>query len=135
MSAGVHHSDSASRLVGGLLTAGIGETRLLGDRQRIHVGADQDDRPGAVLEDADHAELADARSDLGPGLLEFLGDPPGSLVLLERQLGMSMQMLVEGIELIDVGGDPGVVDGPSERRPAGVVAGRRVPGGLRALRR
>ncbi len=108
VAAGVHHADGASRLVGGLLLAGIGEARLLGDGQRIHVGPDQDDGPRPVLEDSDHADLSDPRGDFRPRLRQLGGDPPGGLVLLERQLGVGMEMLVEGIELVDVRGDPGI---------------------------
>ena len=52
VAAGVHHADLAPGLVARLDLAGVGQPGLLDDRQRVHVGADQHDRPVAVLEDA-----------------------------------------------------------------------------------
>ena len=45
VAAGVHHADLAPGLVASLDLAGVGQPRLLDDRQRVHVGADQHDRP------------------------------------------------------------------------------------------
>ena len=44
--------------------ARVGQARLLLDRQGVHVGADEDGRPLAVLQDADDAEAADVVGDL-----------------------------------------------------------------------
>ena len=46
-------ADLVAVLVAGPHLAGVGQPGLLGDRQGVHVGADQDDRAGAVLQDAD----------------------------------------------------------------------------------
>ena len=59
MAAGVHDADFEAVLVAHADLAGVGHAGLLDDRQRIHVGADQDGRPGAVLQDADDAGAAD----------------------------------------------------------------------------
>ena len=66
VAAGVHHRDVVPVPVGGPLLAGIGKARFFLDGQRVHVGADQCGRPGAVGKDAGHAGAADIRRDVEP---------------------------------------------------------------------
>ena len=106
--AGVHHADLTPGLVACLHLAGVGQPGLLDDRQRVHVGADQHDRPVAVLQDADDAELADARRHLGAGFRQLVGDPLRRFDLLERELGVGVQVRVEGDQLRQARGDPGI---------------------------
>ena len=89
--------------------AGVGEAGLLDDGQGVEVGADQDGRPRPVLEHADDAELADAGRHLRPGLPQLLGDPPRGLRLLEGELGVAVQMVVEGDQLVEMLAGPGLV--------------------------
>ncbi len=90
--AGVHHT------VGG---AGVRQAGRLGDRQGVHVSAQQHARPVTVAQDADDAGAADALDHLDH--LDHLeaevaqpgrGDARGA-VLLPGQLGMRVQVAVD----------------------------------------
>ena len=78
-----------------------GERRLepLGERQGVDVGPPGDGaaRPIAV-ENADHARPRDARPHLELGAVQPLGDDLGGAPLLERQLGMAVEVPPEGDE-------------------------------------
>ena len=96
---GVHHADLAPGLVACLDLAGIREARIFHDRQRVHVGANQHDRPLAVFQDPHDAELADVRRHFGAGFCQLVGDPLRGFDLLPRQLGVGVQMRVQGNQL------------------------------------
>jgi hypothetical protein len=95
MAARVHHRDVVPVPVGGSLLAGIGKARFFPDRQRVHVGADQCGRPGAVSEDAGHAGTADTRRDLEPRGGELVSRQRRGAMLLLGQLGAGVQIAVQ----------------------------------------
>ena len=68
---------------------------VLFDGQRVQFGPEQDGRPGAVGQDAYHAGAADAGLDAEAAGLQLPGDALGRAVLLVRQLGMAVQVLIE----------------------------------------
>jgi hypothetical protein len=68
---------------------------IFADGQRVQFGPEQDGRPGAVGQDAHHTRAADAGLDGEAVLAQFPGDALGGAVLLVRQLGMTVQVLVE----------------------------------------
>jgi hypothetical protein len=93
VAAGVGHSDVSPQE---LVTLGRleGEVGLLGHRQRVHVGADGDQRAGlASLEQGDHAGLGDAGARLEPEAPQVGGDQLGRLALAVRELGVLMDVM------------------------------------------
>ena len=80
---------------GGADLAREGEAGLLGDGERVHVGAQQQDRAGPVLHYRDDAGLADARGDLEAEFLRLGGELGGGLDLLHRQLGIGMEVAIQ----------------------------------------
>ena len=75
------------------------ERRLepLGERQRVDVGPPGDGAAGAIpVQDADDAGARDARPHLELGAVQALGDDLGRAPLLERQLGMAVEVPPEG---------------------------------------
>ena len=82
--------------------AGIGQARLLDDRQGVHVGADQQRGTGAVLQDSDDPESAAAvgidADVVGDGVTrgaQFAGEDGGGLFLEVGELRMSVDRLVD----------------------------------------
>ena len=66
---------------------------LLVDRQRVHVGADADGLAGLrAFDHGDHAGLADAAAELDAQLPEEGGHRLRGLMLLERELGVLVQL-------------------------------------------
>ena len=104
VAAGVHHRDVVPVPVGGPLPAGIGKARFFPDGQRVHVGADQCGRPGAVGEDADHAGAAYIRRDVEPRGRELVARQRRGAMFLQGQLGVGVQIAVH---LLQVGGTGG----------------------------
>ena len=121
MAASVHDADFVAILVARPHLAGVREAGLLDDRQGVHVGADQDGGPGAVLDDADDAVAADFGGHLETEGIQLLGQSCSRLFLFVGKFGMRMQLFVEffqGADLMldfllddcDIGGRrPGVV--------------------------
>ena len=58
--AGVHHTDLAAALARDPHLTRVAEPGLLDHGQRVHVAAQQHDRPGPVLEHADHPKAPDS---------------------------------------------------------------------------
>ena len=86
--------------VGAARGARVLETGALLDRQRVHVGAQPDDRAlSPVADDGDHSGLADALFELDAEVGEVAGDDPGRAGLLERQFRMPVQVDVEAFEV------------------------------------
>ena len=74
----------------------VGELVALGDRQRIHVGAQADRAQAASAADrANDAGAADAAVGLDAERLEVAGDERGGTVLLEREFGMGMDVATD----------------------------------------
>ena len=69
------------------------------ERQRVHVGANQDGGPIAVAQNADDAGAANMLGDLEPQLAQARGQLRGRLVLVLGQLRIAVQVLVERVEL------------------------------------
>ena len=92
-----------------------GETGRLLDRERVHVGPDEERRPGPVLEHGRDAVPADPPVDRAAGRLERVREPLRRAGLLPESLGVRVERAVEVEE--------GVVDragnGPGERRRHG----------------
>ena len=86
MAAGVHDADFVAVLVPRAHFAGVGQAGLFGDRQRVHIGADQHGRPGAVLQNADYSMPAHFSRDDKAERLQLLGHAGGRLLFLKRQL-------------------------------------------------
>ena len=73
--------------------AGIGQPRLLRDRQRVHIGANDKGRTRrTTLDRANHASLPDAGAMRDAEPLELGRDNAGRAHLVERKLGMLMQI-------------------------------------------
>jgi hypothetical protein len=74
--------------------AGIVQSRGLSHRQGVHVRAHQHGWPGAVGEDTDKA--ANVAVDLEAETGQLLSDDSGGPLLVVAQLGVAMEVLVEG---------------------------------------
>lgn len=85
VAAGVHDGGFGGRgitvAVGGFL-AGVGQAGLLFYGEGVHVGAEEDGRPFAVLEHACESMAADASVDLEVEALKALGGAGGGVYLL-----------------------------------------------------
>ena len=88
VAAGVHHRHVLALRVFGGHRAGVRQTRLLFDGQRVHVRAEQDSGAGAVAQHPHDPELADAGGDFAAGLAQFLGHARRALHFLEGQFGV-----------------------------------------------
>ena len=87
---------------------GVGQTRVCsatGSASRSVRSMQR--RAVAVLQHAHDAVAADARGHFGARCLQLLGHACGRLLLLERKLGMLMEMLVEREDVWQMGVDPG----------------------------
>jgi hypothetical protein len=91
----MHHWDLVALRIFGGHRAGVRHARLLFDRQRIHVCAEQDRRPIAIAQYPRYAVLANPGRHLATRLAQFLGHARCALRFLEGQFRMGMQMLVE----------------------------------------
>lgn len=101
VTAGVHHRYVAALVVHASHLAGVGKSGLLLHRQRVEVRAEHDHRPLAVAQYPDHAGDADSLGHLVEArLAQALRQKTGGACLLERELGISVQILVEGGEFI-----------------------------------
>lgn len=85
VAAGVH----GARNFGGILQPGV-----LGDRQRVHVGASQDYRTLAIAQDTHYSGAADQLDSIAK-IFKFLADPSRGFMFFQPQLGISVEMLVE----------------------------------------
>ena len=100
--------------------ARVGQAGFLLDRERIHVGADEHRRAGAVFHHAHDAEAADLLGDFAADGAQFLGDDPGGAHLGERELRVQVEVLVDleqrRVFSVDLGGDElREIDGAGER--------------------
>ena len=98
----------------------IGQVGRLGDRQRVHVGAQADRAPAcalAALDDADDAAAADAGANLvAAEFAQPLGDEGRGLVEVVEKLGMGVEMAAPALGVGDELGDGGVY-GHERRTP------------------
>ena len=79
--------------------AGVRQPGRFLDRERVHVGSQHHRWAVTVREHADDARPADARRDLVTGALEPVSRSARGALLLQRQLGMRVQIAVEVLEL------------------------------------
>ena len=98
VSAGVHHVHFHAEIVGGANGAGVGNAREFLQGQGIEIGADENRRARAVLQDADHPVATDAGRYFDAQRLEFLSEARRSVLLAEREFGMGVAM---GVELFE----------------------------------
>src|SRR3546814_6714725 len=96
MAAGVHDAGLHPGAARAAQLAGIREAGLLLDRERVHVGAKHDDWAWSVLPHRDDPGLADAFGDLEAHLLRICSEFRGSARLVPRELGVRVEILVEG---------------------------------------
>jgi hypothetical protein len=83
--------------------ARIGEAGRFRDRQGVHVGAQQHGRSVAIPKDSDHARLPDAGGHLIALFLQPIGGDPRRPLLLHRQLGMGVKVLVDPLQFENQG--------------------------------
>ena len=96
VAAGVHHADLLA-VVRRLRRRLERQVDLLGDRQRVHVGAQRHDLSGlAALEDADDAGLRDAGLHLEPERPKVLGDDLRRSDLAVAELGVLVDVAAPG---------------------------------------
>lgn len=84
VSAGVHHVHFHAEIVGGANGAGVGNAREFPQGQGIEIGADENRRARAVLQDADHPVATDAGRYFDAQRLEFLSEARRSVLLAEQ---------------------------------------------------
>ena len=101
VSAGLHDADGFAGLVFGGDVTGIGQARLLDDRQAVHIRAHHERWAGAVLQDADQAvrvrSIGINADVVGHGIACFFqlgGEQGRGLDLVVRKLGMRVDLLV-----------------------------------------
>ena len=119
VTAGVHDADILALSVDGADSRGVVEAGLFFDGERVHVGANEETRAGAVLEHSNDAEclgsifvFADAFGDGIAEFAKFAGEEGGGLLFVVRELGIAVEVLVcfsEGGKLaVDGGGEVGI---------------------------
>jgi hypothetical protein len=74
VAAGVHHRLFHAGDVNLGHCRGVGKTGVLAQRQRVHVGAHQHQRPFSITQHADNAGTANTRGNLDSGRTEFVGE-------------------------------------------------------------
>ena len=84
---------------------GVGDAGLFGDGEGVHVAADEEGGAGAVFEQADDAEgvgairvEADVVGYGVAGFAEGVGEESGGLLLVVGELGVGVELLVDGDE-------------------------------------
>ena len=103
-----------------LIDAGVGQAGLFLHGQGVKLGAHEDERPGAIAQDRDDAGLAHMLGHLKAQGAHLGGELGGGAHLLETDLGVLVDVLVEGVEARVFG-----VQNPVDRRLVGrSVAGR-----------
>jgi len=118
MTARVHDADILALGVGRANCGGVVEGSLLFDWESVHVGANEETRAGAVLEDCDDAVclgailvFADVLGDGVAELAKFGGKEGGGLPFVVGKLGIAMEVLVgfgeSGELFVDRGRDIG----------------------------
>jgi hypothetical protein len=105
VAAGVHDADVVAFLVARAQLAGVGNPGLFNDGQSVHVGANEDRRAVAVLEDADDAMPTDFLGDFEAEGLEFLRQSRGGFLFLVGQFRECVKLFVKRVEAFDLGID------------------------------
>ena len=123
VAAGVGHEGRPAVPLG-LDVRGVGQARLLLDRQGVELGAHHDHRPGPVAVDGDHAGPADVLGHLEAQRPHLAGEQRRGARLVHGELGVGVDVLVEGLQVRVVGVEP-----PVDRRLRGRDVER--PGGRR----
>ena len=115
VAARVHDRDLVPVRIGPGDAARVCEAGRLLDRERVHVGPDEQRRPGPVLEHGRDAVPANPAVDRAAGRFERVCEPLRRFGLLPRELGVGVERTVEVEEVVvDRAGN-----GPNERRRHG----------------
>src|SRR6185312_1450882 len=107
VAAGVHYGDGGSVVALGGDMAGVGQSGLFGDRERVELAADPERGAGSVAQDGDEAVagpfgvvvMAEVVGDLVAGGAQLRGHEGRGLGLLVRELGGLVQLLVGGDQI------------------------------------
>ena len=98
VAAGVHHRHGLAVVVGSRDRAGIRQAGLFPHRQRIHVGAQHDHGPVAVVQQTNDPRLPNSRGHVKTVGAEPIRRQAGRACLLHGQFGMRMHIGVEGLQ-------------------------------------
>ena len=110
VTAGMHHAGLLPVGADCLRLRGVRQTVALDDGQTVHVGAQHHHGTLAVADHADDTVATDTARHFDAGdRPQLLHDPGAGLLLLERQLGVGVQMLKERLQV------GGVIGGCSGR--------------------
>ncbi|GAA0424903.1 hypothetical protein GCM10009543_20010 [Leifsonia naganoensis] len=99
VAARVHDGDRVALLILGGDGRGPGQAGQLADGQGVHIGAEEHRRALPVAEHAGDAGAGDARVHLHPQRGQLVGDDAGGAVLGERELGVGVEIAVEGLKI------------------------------------
>jgi len=97
VTAGVHHRHILT-LIGRARLARPRQAGLFLERQRVHVGADEDRRPRTIAEHADDAGAANLLGHGETGLAQTRREDAGGAHLLHPEFGVGVQILVKRFE-------------------------------------
>jgi hypothetical protein len=95
----MHHRHLQTAVIMGDDVAGIGETGFLRHWQGIEFGAQHYHRARAVFEHAHYARAPDSWSDVVSKFAKLVGNFGGSLFLVIRKLGITVQVEIQGFDL------------------------------------
>ena len=98
VTAGVHDRHVPPVRVRGAHRARVGQTRGLGNGQRVHVGPQQDHPPLTSPQDTGHACSADPLRHRETPTPEPVGSNPGRPVLGEGELGVTVEVAIDLLE-------------------------------------
>ena len=105
VTAGLHDGDVFAREIGDARGAGVGDAGFFQDGQAVEIRANKQRGAGAVFEDADDAVTAKFFRDFETDSAEFGGEFGGGFFLHERELGVGVEVGVEGEERRIIGGE------------------------------
>jgi hypothetical protein len=103
----MHDADLVALVIARTSGAGVRQAGLFFHRQRVHVGAQHDDRAVAVAQHTDHAMPTDLARDFGASQPEFRCDPGGGVFFLKRKLRVRVPMAIQSVQVSLVVRDPG----------------------------
>ena len=99
MAASVHDRHVLALMINTHCRACIVQTRCFLDRQRIHVRPEHHHRSGSVFQNPHNPGLPDVAMNGEAKIFEISRSDPGGSGLLERQLGMGVQVFVKLFEV------------------------------------
>ena len=105
VTAGLHDGDVFAREIGHARGAGVGDAGFFEDGQAVEIGAHKQRGAGPVFEDADDAVTAKFFRNFKTDGAELGGEFGGGFFLHERELGVGVEVGVEGEERGIIGGE------------------------------